>query len=164
MTLPSNRFMTAFSIVSASAVALMSVSASAALIEDYQFNDVAGTGLASLVNDADATADFGSNASGGNALADGAGNLAFTVGVDASEQRLPHLRPRPWHLLGRRDASSFTISAARPLRRRCRPVRMLASGFVTTPPATDLFLVRLSRGGAASSSCRPKSGGSNHHP
>ncbi len=65
----------AFAVVSNAGAALIAV-------EDWQFSDTAGTQLPDLINDAGSASFSGSK---DNVVADGDGNLQFTVGADASD-------------------------------------------------------------------------------
>lgn len=58
------------------------LTAAVTLLEDFQFEDTAGTTLPSVANDA-GTASFSGAAA--NVATDNAGNLEFTVGADASD-------------------------------------------------------------------------------
>lgn len=139
----SPRFLSAFSAVSATAIALLSVSASAAIIEDYQFNDANGTPLSALVNDADATAKLGGDASGGNALANGTGDLVYTAGVDASDNVFRNSDPARGLSSGV-VTMSFTLSAAS-LAGGDASGANVAFGLRDGVANTDLFLLRLQK-------------------
>ncbi|MEO0514913.1 MAG: PEP-CTERM sorting domain-containing protein [Planctomycetota bacterium] len=69
----------------AAAIALSTASAHAAVIEDWQFGDAADTALNAVANAGPNNSSLGAAATSGNVTTDGAGNLRFSVGADASD-------------------------------------------------------------------------------
>lgn len=132
---------TAMATALAATSAMFSLQANAEIIEDWQFNDASGTAVNAVSNNGSNNSELGGAAA--NVTTDGAGNLRYSVGVDASDNYFRNSSPALGLSAGvvtlSFDISSATLAGGDPTGAN------VSFGLRDEDTNSDLFLLRLQK-------------------